>query len=99
MHGVVSLGERKLELKEFPDPTPGPGEAVIAIKASGMCGSDLHPYRAAGNAAPSLGLGSGGAVIGGHEPSGALAAPGPGVAADFAPVGSRVMNHHYKGCG
>ena len=51
MCGVVFLGERKLELREFPDPTPGPGEAVIAIKASGMCGSDLHPYRAAGNAA------------------------------------------------
>ena len=24
---------------------------------------------------------------------------GAGVAADFAPVGARVMNHHYKGCG
>ena len=31
---------------EFPDPTPGPGEAVIEIKASGMCGSDLKMYRA-----------------------------------------------------
>src|SRR5713226_1754837 len=99
MRGVVFLGERKLELKEFPDPTPGPGEAVIAIKASGMCGSDLHPYRAAGNAAASLGLGTGGPVIGGHEPCGVVAALAPGVPADFAPVGSRVMNHHYKGCG
>src|SRR3989475_167829 len=62
MRGIVFLGERKLELKEFPDPTPGPGEAVIAIKASGMCGSDLHPYRATGNAAASLGLGTGGPV-------------------------------------
>src|SRR5437899_6424340 len=99
MQGIVFLGDRKLELKEFPDPTPGPGEAVLAIKASGMCGSDLHPYRATGNAAAALGLGSGGPVIGGHEPCGVVAALGPGVAADFAPVGSRVMNHHYKGCG
>jgi len=30
------------------------------MKASGMCGSDLHPYRAAGNAAAALGLGAGG---------------------------------------
>ena len=45
MRGVVFLGERKLELKEFPDPTPGPGEVVIETKASGMCGSDLHFYR------------------------------------------------------
>jgi len=41
------LGERELELKQFPDPSPGPGEVVIEMKASGMCGSDLHAYRAA----------------------------------------------------
>jgi threonine dehydrogenase-like Zn-dependent dehydrogenase len=100
MRGVVFLGERKLELREFPDPTPGPGEAVIAIKASGMCGSDLHPYRAAGNAAQALGLGgSGGPVIGGHEPCGVVAAVGPGVSEADATVGQRVMNHHYWGCG
>src|SRR6516165_863221 len=48
MRGVTFLGERKLALAEFPDPVPGPGEVVIAIKASGMCGSDLKFYRAAG---------------------------------------------------
>jgi threonine dehydrogenase-like Zn-dependent dehydrogenase len=100
MRGVVFLGDRKLELREFPDPTPGPGEAVIAIKASGMCGSDLHPYRAAGNAARALGLGGGsGPVIGGHEPCGVVAAVGPGVSEAEARVGQRVMNHHYWGCG
>jgi threonine dehydrogenase-like Zn-dependent dehydrogenase len=100
MQGVVFLGNRKLELRDFPDPTPGPGEVVIAIKASGMCGSDLHPYRAAGNAAAALGLGgTGGPVIGGHEPCGVVVARGPGVSAEDAPTGQRVMNHHYKGCG
>ena len=57
MRGIVFLGNRKLEIQEFPDPTPGPGEVVLEMKASGMCGSDLHPYRAAGNAAAALGLG------------------------------------------
>lgn len=99
MRGVVFLGERKLTLQEFPDPTPGPGRGRPRHQASGMCGSDLHPYRAAGNAAASLGLGSGGPVIAGHEPCGVVAAVGPGVPADFAPVGARVTNHHYKGCG
>ncbi len=100
MRGIVFLGDRKLELREFPDPTPGPGEVVIAIKASGMCGSDLHPYRAAGKAAQSLGLGGSGApVIGGHEPCGVVAAVGPGVSESEAKVGQRVMNHHYWGCG
>src|SRR5262245_13350286 len=46
MQGVVFLGDRKLELRDFPDPTPGPREVVLEIKASGMCGSDLHTYRA-----------------------------------------------------
>src|SRR5712664_205846 len=100
MKGVVFLGNRKLELREFPDPTPGPGEVVLAIKASGMCGSDLHPYRAAGNAAAALGLGgSGGPVIAGHEPCGVVAERGSGVAEADAPTGQRVMVHHYKGCG
>ena len=42
MRGVVFLGDRQLELMEFPDPTPGEGEVVLEMKASGMCGSDLH---------------------------------------------------------
>ncbi len=101
MRGVVFLGDRKLELREFPDPKPGPGEAVIQIKASGMCGSDLHPYRASGESATAaLGLGgTGGPVIAGHEPCGVVAAVGPGVADGEALLGQRVMNHHYRGCG
>jgi threonine dehydrogenase-like Zn-dependent dehydrogenase len=102
MRGVVFLGERELELREFPDPTPGPGEVVLAMKASGMCGSDLHAYRASRTASPasSLGLGAGGGpVIAGHEPCGVVAARGPGVPEAAAPLGQRVMNHHYRGCG
>ena len=95
MRGVVFLGDRILTLQDFPDPAPGQGEVILAIKASGMCGSDLRHYRAAA----SPGLASGGAVIAGHEPCGVVVAVGAGVPADFAPVGARVMNHHYKGCG
>jgi len=100
MRGVVFLGERKLELRDFPDPTPGPGEVVLAIKASGMCGSDLKFYRASGNETAALGLGgTGQPVIAGHEPCGVIAAVGPGVSEMEGVVGQRVMNHHYKGCG
>ena len=98
MRAVVFLGDRKLELREFPDPTPGPGEVVLAMKASGMCGSDLHFYRAAGGAA-SLGLGATDPVIAGHEPCGVVAERGPGVRESDAPTGQRVMVHHYRGCG
>ena len=102
MRGIVFLGNRKLELQDFADPTPGPGEVVLEMKASGMCGSDLHPYRASrsGGAARSLGLGgAGGPCIAGHEPCGVVIERGPGVLEADAPSDARVMNHHYKGCG
>jgi len=99
MRGVTFLGERKLQLMEFPDPTPGPHDVVVEIKASGMCGSDLKFYRAAGGAA-SLGLGNvSGPVIAGHEPCGVVAALGSAVDQRTAQVGARVMVHHYAGCG
>ena len=50
MRGAVFLGNRKIEIRNFPDPTPGPGEVVLRMRASSMCGSDLKFYRAAGGA-------------------------------------------------
>jgi threonine dehydrogenase-like Zn-dependent dehydrogenase len=101
MRGAVFLGDRKVEIRNFPDPTPGPGEVVIQMKASGMCGSDLKFYRSApGEAQKALGLGNlTEPLIGGHEPCGVVAARGPGVAEREAPIGQRVMDHHYAGCG
>ena len=99
MRGVVFLGDRKLEIQNFPDPTPGPGEVVLEIKASGMCGSDLKFYRAK-EGAKSLGFTmADGPVIGGHEPCGEVVAVGPGVPENQAWVGMRAMQHHYLGCG
>jgi threonine dehydrogenase-like Zn-dependent dehydrogenase len=99
MKGVVFLGDRKIEFRDFPDPTPGPGEVVLEIKSSGMCGSDLKFYRTVGGPA-AFGLGGKGEpVIAGHEPCGVVAAVGPGVTAKQARVGQRVMCHHYRGCG
>ena len=99
MKAVVFPGERKVQFLDFPDPTPGPGEVVLEIKASGMCGSDLKFYRAVGGAS-SLGLGKiSGPVIAGHEPCGVVVAVGAGVAEKQARIGMRVMQHHYRGCG
>ena len=99
MKAVVFPGDRKVQVLDFPDPVPGPGEVVLEIKASGMCGSDLKFYRAAGGAA-SLGFKTAsGPVIAGHEPCGVVAAVGTGVSDKQARVGMRVMQHHYRGCG
>ncbi|MCX7795361.1 MAG: scyllo-inosose 3-dehydrogenase [bacterium] len=34
-----------LEVKEVPDPTPGPKDVVLKVKACGVCGSDVHFYE------------------------------------------------------
>src|ERR1700756_2156677 len=100
MKGVVFAGERALELRDFPDPTPGPGEVVLEIKASGMCGSDLKFYRGPkGGAQAALGLWGTVPLIAGHAPCGVVAAVGPGVSEKQARAGMRVMQHHYRGCG
>jgi D-arabinose 1-dehydrogenase-like Zn-dependent alcohol dehydrogenase len=101
VRGAVFLGDRKVELRSFPDPTPGPGEVVLEMKASGMCGSDLKFYRSPpGEAQKALGLGNlADPFIGGHEPCGVVVARGAGVSEKEAPDGMRVMDHHYSGCG
>ncbi|MBY5767542.1 alcohol dehydrogenase catalytic domain-containing protein [Rhizobium leguminosarum] len=91
MQGIVFTGDCGIRLATFPDPTPGPGEVVLEIKASGMCGSDLHMYRSAPAAISSE-------LIRGHEPCGVVVAVGPGTVAPHARVGARVMVHHYTGC-
>jgi len=101
MKGVVFLGERKVELREFPDPAPGPRDVVLEIKASGMCGTDLKAYRE--TFIPGVVRGgikrSMEPVIAGHEPCGIVAEVGSAVTEREARVGQRVMDHHYQGCG
>ncbi|MBW8825225.1 MAG: zinc-binding dehydrogenase [Acidobacteria bacterium] len=101
MKGVVFVGDRKLELRDFPDPTPGPRDVVLEIKASGMCGSDLHNYRASPQpgGAVSGGIKRAEGIIAGHEPCGVVVAVGTAVAPSEATIGQRVMDHHYDGCG
>src|SRR5713101_1507813 len=91
MKGVVFLGDRKLELREFPDPTPGPRDVILEIKASGMCGSDLHTYRAPAQPGGAVagGIKRQAGVIAGHEPCGVVAAVGAGVSEKEARVGRR----------
>ena len=102
MRGVVFTGDREIELRTFADPAPGPGEVIIEIKASGMCGSDLKFYRRSkkgGEGAAALGFADPGEIIAGHEPCGVVAAVGPGVSEKQARVGIRAMQFHYAGCG
>lgn len=100
MKGIVFTGNRTLAMQDFPDPTPGPDDVVLQMKASGMCGSDLKFYRSApGEAQRALGLGDTEPKIAGHEPCGEVVAIGANVSARQAWLGQRAMVHHYRGCG
>ena len=94
MRGVVLTGDEGVEVRDFPDPRPGYGQVVVAVRASGICGTDLHIYHspAAERARRPL-------VISGHEPCGVVAEIGPGVPEHVVRIGDRVMVHHYLGCG
>ena len=94
MLGLVFTGDRGVALREFPDPIAGPGDVVVAMRASGICGSDLNLYRK-----PAAATTAARAVVCGHEPCGVVLERGPGVPEHQAPIGQRVMVHHYRGCG
>ncbi|WP_309599214.1 zinc-dependent alcohol dehydrogenase family protein [Rhodococcus globerulus] len=93
MQGLVFEGGRQISLRDFSDPKPGPGEVLLRVTASGMCGSDLHYYRAEASAPDAP------VCIGGHEPAGVIEELGAGVDPVRFAVGQRVMVHHYAGCG
>ena len=44
MKALVYTGPKTLELRQVPNPVPGPGEALIRVDAVGICGSDMHAY-------------------------------------------------------
>src|SRR3979411_2565086 len=97
MQGLVFLGDRRVAIQDFPDPVPEHGDVVVAIRASGMCGSDLPGYVAASSENATSDPAR--RIIKGHEPCGVVAERGPGVTEAQAPIGQGVMVHHYRGCG
>ncbi|GCB50716.1 L-idonate 5-dehydrogenase [Streptomyces sp. NL15-2K] len=48
MLGCVIHGQGDLRAEELPVPTPGPGQALVAVRYGGVCGSDLHYWRHGG---------------------------------------------------
>ena len=44
MLGVQILGNEKVTVKDSPEPVQNRGEILIQIKASGICGSEMHGY-------------------------------------------------------
>ena len=93
MKAVFLPGNKRVEIRAVEVPTPGPGEVLVAVKASCICRSDLSLYY--GNAV--VGGDAAGACVTGHEPAGEVAAVGPGV--HHTKVGDRVAVYLGIGCG
>lgn len=101
MKAIIFPGSGALEIVEKPIPEAGPGEIVIDIRASGVCGSDLHFLHASAEEQRHSKLGTGldrePTVTPGHEIVGVVESVGPEVW--NLKVGDRVAVHHYSGCG
>lgn len=79
---VVPAVNAPWEIREIPTPRPGPGEVLIRVHASGICGNDVWLTRGVFPFPPID------PTVVGHEPAGEVVEVGPGVTSRH--VGDRV---------
>jgi threonine dehydrogenase-like Zn-dependent dehydrogenase len=89
MKANVFHGPNNIRLEEVARPTAGPGEAVIRITLTTICGTDLHILRGEYAVKPGL--------IIGHEPVGVIEELGEGVSGYH--IGDRVLVGAITPCG
>jgi D-arabinose 1-dehydrogenase-like Zn-dependent alcohol dehydrogenase len=68
---VLTEFNKDWQFQTLPDPRPAPGQVLIRIHASGMCGTDLHAHHGH--------LGGKTPIVLGHEPAGEIVELGAGV--------------------
>ncbi|MEP6800140.1 MAG: S-(hydroxymethyl)mycothiol dehydrogenase [Lapillicoccus sp.] len=93
--GVIARAKgAEVELVDVVVPDPGPGEAVVAIEACGVCHTDLH-YREGG-------INDDFPFLLGHEAAGVVEAVGAGVTdvapGDFVILNWRAVCGHCRAC-
>ncbi|MEJ7754712.1 MAG: alcohol dehydrogenase catalytic domain-containing protein, partial [Candidatus Limnocylindrales bacterium] len=89
MKAAIFEGTGKINLREVCRPEPGPGEALIKVTLTTICGTDIHILK--GDYPVKEGL------IIGHEPVGVVEALGPGLTG-YTP-GDRVIVGAITPCG
>jgi 2-desacetyl-2-hydroxyethyl bacteriochlorophyllide A dehydrogenase len=89
MRALVFRGPNQIGVEQVSIPQPGPGEAVIRVTLTTICGTDLHILKGEYPVKPGL-------VIG-HEPVGVVHEMGPGLSG-YA-IGDRVLVGAITPCG
>lgn len=89
MRAVVYERPEEYQIADLPDPTAGPGEVVVRVTMTGICGTDVHIHH--GNFGPRYPL------IAGHEILGVVESIGAGVTG--LSVGDRVVYDTMVACG
>jgi len=74
MKALLLTAPSKLELVDFPEPTPAADEVVVRVRACGICGSDIHGWDGSTGRRRTP-------LIMGHEAAGEIVATGPRVTA------------------
>jgi alcohol dehydrogenase len=89
MRAAVFEQKNKIAIREVPKPIPGPGEALIRVTLTTICGTDVHILRGEYPVKPGLTVG--------HEPVGVVDSVGVGVTG-YEP-GDRVVVGAITPCG
>ncbi|HTQ06814.1 MAG TPA: alcohol dehydrogenase catalytic domain-containing protein [Polyangiaceae bacterium] len=89
MQAAVFVEKGKIQLCEVPKPVPGPGQALMRVTLTTICGTDVHILKGEYPVKPGL--------VVGHEPVGRIEALGPGVTG--FEVGDRVIVGAITPCG
>jgi len=90
MRAVTFQAPGEVRLDERPEPEiTAPGEAIVRVEATGVCGSDLHIYHGRVGVEPGFTIG--------HEFVGELIAAGDNVTE--VAVGDRVLGCYCSACG
>jgi threonine dehydrogenase-like Zn-dependent dehydrogenase len=90
MKAVVFHARDRIAIEEVPRPVAGPGEAVVRITLTTICGTDVHIVRGEYPVRSGLVLG--------HEPVGVIEELGPGLESSYT-VGQRVIVGAITPCG
>lgn len=100
MKALHFLGEKKIDVIELSEPQINDDEVLLEMKASGLCGSDLHLFYTPTRAEKEegiFGLKFSPDIVPGHEPAGEVIRVGKSVT--HLKVGHRVAVAHISGCG